>query len=247
VVVLAAPDGCVCLQDIIREQQREVDRLQLELADETSTVERLTAQHNDVEERLDDAADQVERLTAQRYNAEERLEVAADQLDEAAIAADNLLEELSRTCRKLDASVEAAGPLVDTAADMATPAVEAAVPCLRGRIQQLERELAGRKSLPAHTAPTGTICAVTCCENLVEVQLPCGNGHYLCRPCHGRLCQTGGEGGFKCPLCKGACEPAAPGGGYFFQHALPEGTSTLGAASEDADCFADFEVGSDGW
>jgi hypothetical protein len=164
-------DVCIGLQELGLLQQREVARLKLE---------------RDVGEGM------VVALILQRDNAEERLEDMTDQRDEATIAVDSLHKELSRTCRKLDASSEAAGPLVDSAADMTTPAVEAAVPCLRGRIQQLERELAGRKSLPAHTAPAGTACAVTCCEHPVEVQLPCGNGHYLCRPCHGQLCRTGG-------------------------------------------------------
>jgi hypothetical protein len=141
----------------------------------------------------------------------EQLEQQEDDLQDAAIAVDTIQTALSATGQKLEAAHAAALPFVSPAANMSTAAANAALQALQDRCKELKKDLAARRKLPSHhPVPVGSSCAVTFCEHQVEVQLGCG--HYLCRPCNGQLQDGAGGGSFKCPLCKGTCGRAVPGG-----------------------------------
>jgi hypothetical protein len=147
------------------------------------------------------------RATQQRDGLDGQLVDATNELLVLRSAAAGHDAQMNKVHKELEVLNAAAAPFVRPAAAVPTAVLQPDLLRLQQRVEELQKEVAERQAGPPLHVPDGTVCPVCFGDNTPEVEVGCGKGHFMCRPCYWVWCEHARGGGDMgdCPLCRARC------------------------------------------
>jgi hypothetical protein len=169
----------------------------------------------DLEQQVGALREQLRHANEERDRLQEEFNYLDGMWGDTAVANADLRDEAGRhnavvaaKNREMEDLRAAAPALLEPLGAIPTSAVGGYLLQLQQRGEGLRGLLAERQAGPQLHVPDGAAgCPVCLGANTPEVQLGCGNGHVMCRPCYWSWCTHTAlpSGDNRCPMCRVPC------------------------------------------